>query len=422
MEKLKILMVIAVFYPYTGGAEKQAQKLASELIKKDIDVTVVTGRWDNNLKKIEKVNGFKIIRNLTNFDFRKKEKINIDKSFFYSGVLEGKSGLKSIKIFLRKIFVRLSVYIYQLTLFLILLSYRKSYDIVHVHQVLYPAFISTLCAKILKKPVIAKVGSSGFNSDINQIKKLPEGRLQLKYILRNIDRIICTSTVMVDEFKREGMDKDRIVLIHNGVKVKELNRSYKLCDTLVTMGRFIKSKNIDTLVTAFSMIIKNTDKKLRLILIGDGPERDNIVSIITKMSLEENITLTGMVDNPEELLKKSDVFIFPSLIEGLSNSLIEAMSCKLTCIVSNIPGNIEVVGENNLSYAIKKGDFKVTKYGVLFNPSDTGGLVNAIKYVLDNPGIRRELGENTYKKIKEEYNIKLIAESYSQLYKEVLSE
>lgn len=421
MEKLKILMVIAVFYPYTGGAEKQAQKLASELIKKDIDVTVVTGRWDNNLKKIEKVNGFKIIRNLTNFDFRKKGKLNIDKSFFYSGVLVRKSGLKLIKIFLRKIFVRMSVYIYQLTLFLFLLLYRKNYDIIHVHQILYPTFISTLCAKILKKPVIAKVGSSGFNSDINQIKKLPEGRLQLRYILRNIDRIICTSTIMVDEFKREGMDKDRLVLIRNGVMVRKLNRSYELCDTLVTMGRFIKSKNVDTLVTAFSRIIKTTDKKLRLILIGDGPERDNIVSLITKMNLEENITLTGMVVNPEELLKKSDVFVFPSLVEGLSNSLIEAMSCKLTCIVSNIPGNIEVIGENNLSYAIKKGDFKITKYGVLFNPSDTEGLVNAIKYVLDNPGIRRELGENTYKKIKVEYNIKVVVDSYSQLYIEVLS-
>ncbi|MBA7653805.1 hypothetical protein ES703_61666 [subsurface metagenome] len=159
MKKLRILMVIAVFYPYTGGAEKQAQKLASELIKKNIDVTVVTGRWDNNLKKIERFDVFKIIRNLTNFDFRKKEKISTEKSFFYSGQLDGKPKLKSIKIILRKIFVRTSVYIYQISLFLFLLSYRKNYDIIHVHQVLYPAFISTLCAKILKKPVIAKVGS-----------------------------------------------------------------------------------------------------------------------------------------------------------------------------------------------------------------------------------------------------------------------
>jgi len=224
MEKLKVLMVIAVFYPYTGGAERQAQRLATELTKNSIEVTVVTGRWDNNLKKIEKANGFKIIRNLTNFDFRKKEKINTDKSFFYSGALDRKSGLKSIKIILRKIFVRLSVYIYQLSLFLFLLSYRKNYDIIHVHQVLYPAFISTLCAKLLKKPVIAKVGSSGFNSDINQIKKLPEGRLQLRYILRNIDRIICTSTIMIDEFIREGADKDKLILIRNGVKVEEFER------------------------------------------------------------------------------------------------------------------------------------------------------------------------------------------------------
>jgi len=420
MEKLKVLMVIAVFYPYTGGAEKQAQKLATELIKKNIDVTVVTGRWDNNLKKIERFNGFKIVRNFTNFDFRKKEKINTDKSFFYSGSLSRKSKLKSIKIILRKIFVRISVYIYQSSLLLYLLSNRKNYDVIHVHQILYPAFISTLCAKILKKPVIAKVGSSGFNSDINQIKKFPEGKLQLRYILKNIDKIICTSKIMREEFINEGTDKNKLVLIPNGVKIIEFNRSYRACNNFVTMGRFIKSKNIGTLIIAFSETIQTAEKNLKLILIGDGPEKNNIINLIKKLKLEGNIILTGMVDNPEEFLKESDLFVFPSLIEGLSNSLIEAMSCKLPCIVSNIPGNVEVIGEDDSSYIIKKGDFTITKYGVLFNPSDTEALISAIKYVIDNPGIRKKLAENAYNKVMNEYNIEVIADRYIKLYEEVL--
>jgi glycogen synthase len=91
MKKLKILMVIAAFYPYTGGAEKQAQKLACELVKKGVDVTVVTGRCDNNLKKTEEIDGLKVIRNLTNFNFRKKEKIDTDRSFFYTEPLNKKS-------------------------------------------------------------------------------------------------------------------------------------------------------------------------------------------------------------------------------------------------------------------------------------------------------------------------------------------
>lgn len=420
MEKLKILMVIAVFYPYTGGAEKQVQKLATELVKKGKDVTVVTGRWDNNLKKLEEAGGFKIIRNFASFDFRKKEKINTDKSFFYSGSLRRKLKLKSIKIILRKILVRLSVYIYQASLFFFLISQRKNYDVIHVHQVLYPAFISTLCARILKKPVIAKVGSSGFNSDINQMKNFPEGKMQLRYILKNINRIICTSSIMVDEFIKEGMDSNKIILIRNGVNIVDFNRIYETCETLVTMGRFIKSKNLDVLITAFSKMVNDTDRELKLILIGDGPEKDNIKSLIKKLRRGKSIILTGMVDNPEKFLKESDLFVFPSLIEGLSNSLIEAMSLKLPCIVSNIPGNIEVLRGNDSDYVIKEGEFKVSKCGIFFNPSDIEGLVNAVKYVMNNPGVRKKLGESAYRKILTEYNIEKIADRYLKLYREVL--
>lgn len=423
MEKLRILMVIAVFYPYTGGAEKQAQKLASELVKNNMDVTVATGRWNNNLKKTEELNGFKIIRNFTNFDFRKRVKVNTGKGFFYPVPLDRKLKLNAVKIILRKIFVRLSVYIYQISLFFFLLSQRRNYDIIHVHQVLYPAFISTLCAKILKKPVIAKVGSTGFNSDINQIKKFPEGKMQLRYILKNINRIICTNSIMKEEFINAGLDRGKLVLIRNGVNVNEFIRSYKTCSTLVTMGRFIKSKNIDTLVTAFSRIIETAaEKKLKLIIIGDGPKKDDIIALIKKLGMEKSIVLTGMVSKPEHFLRESDLFVFPSLIEGLSNSLIEAMSLKLPCIVSNISGNIEVLGESDTGCTIESGAFKVSGCGIFFNPSDIEGLVNAVNYLIENPDIRKKLGENAYRRILNEYNIEMVAERYKQLYEEVLNQ
>ena len=129
---------------------------------------------------------------------------------------------------------------------------------------------------------------------------------------------------------------------------------------------------------------------------------------------------TGFVDNPDDYLKKSDLFIFPSLIEGLSNSLIEAMSYKLPCIVSNIPGNVEVIGENNSSYNIEKGNFIKTKYGILFNPADVEGLFNSVKFMLENPDARKELGESAAEKVIREYDIKIIADRYKELYKEVL--
>jgi len=412
--KFKILMVIAVFYPYTGGAEKQAEKLSGELMKKGLDITVITGRWSNLIRKREEFNGIKIIRNLTNLLLPKKSTLNTGISFFKP---YDKKGLRT---FLKKIFVRCCVYLYQLSLFIFLILHGKKYDVIHVHQVLYPAFISTLCARFLKKAVIAKVGSSGFNSDINQIKKFPEGKLQLKYILKNIDRIVCTSRIMKEEFVKEGADENKIVIIRNGVNVEDFERSYERCNTMVTMGRFIKSKNIVTLINAFSRFIEATDKELKLILIGNGPERDNILNLINKLGLGDKIVLTGMVSNPEEFLKESDLFIFPSLVEGISNSLIEAMSLKLPCIVSNIPGNIEVIGDNNSNKAVKEGEFIVSECGIFFNPSDISGLVKAIKYIFNNSEVRKKIGKNSYRRILTEYNIEEVSDRYLELYREVL--
>lgn len=429
MENLKILMVIAVFDPYVGGAEKQAQNLALELIRRNNCVSVITGRWSNILNKYDELDGLKIIRNRTNFNFYFKDKLDTTSIFFKEKPKVSKYKKEILGIILWKIFVRFCVYIYQLSLFFYLLFHIKSYDIIHVHQVLYPAFISTLCARIFKKPVIAKVGSSGFNSDINQIKKLPEGRCQLRYVLKHIDRIVCTTEKMREDFINEGMDSSRIRLIRNGVKTPDFNRQYEKNTELAYLGRFIKSKDIATLIIAFSKIIEENKKgasrlnavgQLKLTLIGDGPEKDNILSLIKELGLSKHVILTGMVKNPSEILKEADIFVFPSIIEGLSNSLIEAMASGLPCIATNIPGNIEVMGDAGQSNDIARGAYLETRHGILFNPSDVEGLVNSIIYVLKNKDLRKRIGQNAYSRIKDEFDIQSIAGKYLKLYEELL--
>jgi len=310
------------------------------------------------------------------------------------------------------------VYIYQISLFFRLLTLGRNFDVIHVHQVLYPAFISAFAGRILKKPVIAKVGSSGFNSDINQIRKLPGGRLQLKYILKNLDVLVCTSRLMREEFAGEGMAEDGIRIIRNGVEVPRFSRSYNKCKKLVYLGRFIKSKGIETLITAFREIIKY-HKGLKLTLIGDGPEKDNIKNMVEKQGLKDSIVFTGMISDPGRILRESDLFVFPSLIEGISNSLIEAMSLALPCVVTAIPGNIEVLGKGQ-DYKIEKGSFIELESGILFNPEDDIGLLNAASYLIGNRNARERIGKGAFKRVMDEFNIKKVADNYLELYREVI--
>jgi L-malate glycosyltransferase len=420
MQKLKILMVIAAFHPYIGGAEKQAHKLAEELMQKGIEVSVVTGRWNNNLKKIEKINGLKIYRNSVSLNFLNKEKLNTDAGIFDTIILEKNIKFRKIKLFLRKLFNRFRVYFYQLTLFYFLIKHRKNYDIIHVHQVLYPAFVSALCGKILKKPVIAKVGNSGYNSDINQIKKFSEGKLQLRYIFKHITKIICTTSAMEKEFRQEGLPDYKIVKIYNGVAVENFKRSYKNCNSILFIGRFIYNKNIFILLHAFSVIINTINKDAKLMLVGDGPEREIIHNHINELGIAENTVLTGMVNNTEKYIKECDIFILPSLVEGLSNSLIEAMSYSMPCIVSNIDGNIEVIGNSQQAGKINTSDFIKTENGLLFNPEDIYGLVNAYNYLYKDEQARVKTGKGAFARIKSAFDIKLIARKYEELYKGIL--
>ena len=90
------------------------------------------------------------------------------------------------------------------------------------------------------------------------------------------------------------MGKEKIVLIRNGVRLESFNRSYNYCRDLVYLGRFIKSKDINTLISAFKSLVE-IYRDLTLTLIGDGPEKNNIVKMIEDLGLENMVRITGLL-------------------------------------------------------------------------------------------------------------------------------
>ena len=120
---MKVLMVISQFSPIVGGTEKQAQLLAKTLIERGVHVDICTGWWNFGVPRQEVIDGIKVFRNFSCW-----------KMF----------GIKGIRT--------LGVFIYMVSLGIYLMLSRKEYDIIHVHQVLYSAFVSVLIGKkFLKK-------------------------------------------------------------------------------------------------------------------------------------------------------------------------------------------------------------------------------------------------------------------------------
>ena len=93
---------------------------------------------------------------------------------------------------------------------------------------------------------------------------------------------------------------------------------------------------------------------IRLLIVGDGPERKNLETLIAKLKLEGVVTLTGFIPSPKDYINLLDVFLLTSLSEGTSMTLLEAMSAGKPSIVTNVGGNPELINDRTLGLVIEQ--------------------------------------------------------------------
>ena len=391
---MKVLMVISQFFPMIGGAEKQAKLLAQALTKRGINVGIVTGWWKFGTPRKEVIDGIRVFRN-----------------FCCWGIF----GLK------RNRAIRMvGGLIYMMNLAAYLFFHRREYDIIHVHQVLYPAFISTFIAKgILKKPVLAKMGCSGLTSDIKNLKRFPLGSLQLRYLVKKMDYLVTVNHEGIEEYQALGSPSGRIQYIPNGV-VPSLDGKthYDQVLFLITTVRLDKQKGIDILLKAWARVVTH-ENNLKLLILGHGPLESELKNMSQALRIGDSVKFIGEVIHVEEYLKKSDIFVLASRAEGMSNALLEAMNHGLTCIATNISGNAELMGMGDDS-KIPKGDFIAVPNGLLIQPEDIEGLTKAILFLVKNQEARENLGRNGRQYIQKNFSIDLVADKYIALYQRML--
>ncbi len=390
---MKVLMVISQFYPLIGGAERQAKLLAQTLIRKGINVSIVTGWWNFHTPHTEVVDGIRIVRN------------------FSCWRMFGIKGLRT-----------LGALIHMVSLSLYLLFHRHNYDILHVHQALYPAFVSVLIGKgILGKPVLVKAAGSGMSSDIKELRRFPFGTLQLKYLLKNIDCLVEVSRAVGNEFRKLDVTESRIVNIPNGVLIPNKGkRTRRQKMHVISVARLSKEKGIDVLLRAWENVSKH-EGNLRLSIVGGGPLQSVLRRLSHSLGIDETVFFAGMINNIEEYLGHADLFVLPSRTEGLSNALLEAMSYGIPCIASRVGGNNEVFGTDT-NNDIPFGSYRIMENGLLVNPDDVKGLSDAMLYLIRNNTERETLGENCRIYISKNYSMDSITEKYIALYKNLIQE
>jgi sugar transferase (PEP-CTERM/EpsH1 system associated) len=221
---------------------------------------------------------------------------------------------------------------------------------------------------------------------------------------------------------RVGIPGSKITHICNGVdtgkfkstgqqKQGVLPDDFSGTDTIVigTVGRMEEVKDQVNLANAFIRLVKDqpdNSNNLRLVMIGDGVLRQPALSLLEMAGLGDVVWLPGERDNVPELLGAMDVFVLPSLAEGISNTILEAMATGLPVVATNVGGNSELVVDGST--------------GLLVPRSDPDALAAAIRCYVETPDLRRRHGENARKRCEAEFSITTMVNNYQALYESLL--
>lgn len=220
-----------------------------------------------------------------------------------------------------------------------------------------------------------------------------------------------------------GVSPSRISCICNGVDTMKFHSSERARDPLPmdgfagthtvvigTVGRMEQVKDQMTLARAFAQLIRERPelrRRLRLVMIGDGRLRTAVVEYLREQGLADAAWLPGQRNDTAELLRTFDVFVLPSLAEGISNTILEAMASGRPVIATNVGGNGELVEHDNT--------------GMLVPRDDPGAMSAALLHYIDNPDLRRTHGINGRIRAETCFSIDGMVDRYMQVYDSVLS-
>lgn len=229
--------------------------------------------------------------------------------------------------------------------------------------------------------------------------------LQKRVIQLNVNSILTNSNDIRNKtVKRWRASPDFVKIIYNGVEIPNKKFSWEQKVELLTkfqiqvasklvgcVGNLKKVKGQKLLIEAVPTIIEKHPQSYFL-LIGDGVERENLRKLCLDLGIENHVIFTGRQNDVNMFYQILDVVVNTSFTEGISNSLLEAMSFGKPVIATKVGGNPEIIEHN--------------KTGILFSERSELLLANEINTILSNPQKGHKLGKNAAQIVAQKYSVK----------------
>ena len=199
--------------------------------------------------------------------------------------------------------------------------------------------------------------------------------------------------------------KPKVKVVYGGSVIKDIQKKREPFYDAVLVGSLRgNEKGVDIFIKAIKAI---EDSVSHVDIVGDGVMKKEFIALRDSLGLQDKIEFTGNVDNVNEYLSNSRMFVLPSRWEGFGLAILEAMAARVPVVASNVGGIPEIVTDG--------------KDGILVPPEDALALGKSMLYVLSNEDMAVQLAENAYKTVTEKFSIEAYGERLNSLYKELCS-
>jgi glycosyltransferase involved in cell wall biosynthesis len=284
-------------------------------------------------------------------------------------------------------------------------------DLVHAHgtransNIVWPA-------KQLKLPVIYSIHGWSFHDDQSYfVKKARAFSEKILTQKSDINISVSESNKQTGRKYIKGFDS---VVINNGIDQDKFNPAKKFKDIrqelnidkddmlLLFIARFTSHKQPLALIKAFAMAVKQLPH-LKLLMVGEGDEKEEALQLAKELAVEGSITFTNFRQDVPDILASADIFILPSLWEGLPIGLLEAMSMGKAIIATNVDGTCEIIEDGY--------------NGILTGLSNLNeDLAKAIVLLAGNASLREKFSNNAMETVRNRFNAAVMTKQIETLY------
>lgn len=233
-----------------------------------------------------------------------------------------------------------------------------------------------------------------------------------RLFLKFSDHVVAVSSGQQEKIRACGVNLDKISVIHNAIN---LNDAVKKTDSLIrkelglpddaiiiaSAGRLSPEKNYTTMIDVACKVIAQNEKA-RFVIFGEGFLRPELEQKIEQAGLQDRFLLPGFRKDLQSVFSQIDIFMLPSLTEGLPNVALEAFANNKPIVATAVGGTPEVV-KNGVS-------------GFLTTPEDVSTMVTSIQKLLDDPELRHQMGTAGYHFVEDNFGFPAQTAAYEELY------